>query len=247
MPVNDQLVELSIRVGQLERRVRRYRRLEIALAVVIAGVLVIGARKDSKVRGSAFELRDSAGRLRLEVALDSKGSPAVNFLDPGGKPRIVLGMDPLGYPGLELNDAGGVERIGLGFDPDGSPTLEIMGKDGRERLVAGLDEQQNPLMNLKDGEGLMRSFWGLDDGTPTFWVGNNTKAVRLSTSASGDARVAISDSSGHEQLLLRGRDHGSPVIQLDHLGQSCVLDHQRLVFVKGTTTTWASPIGPGGQ
>jgi hypothetical protein len=154
-------------------------------------------------------------------------------------------MDPLGYPGLELHDSDGTERIGLGFDTDGSPTLEVMGKDGHERLVMGLDEQQNPLVNLTDDEGLWRSFWGLEDGTPTFWLGNSIRGVRLS--ASDDTRVSISDSSGHEQLLLRGRDHGSAIIQLNHLDQSSVLDHERVIFVKGATTTWASPISSGGQ
>ncbi len=236
---NDPPLDLAFRVSRLEKKVRRYRRFGTALALVIPALLAVGARRDARVRASAFELRDSAGRLRLEIALDGKGSPAVNLIDAGGKPRVVLGMDPLGYPGLELHDSDGTERIGLGFDTDGSPTLEVMGKDGRERLLVGLDEQQNPVVNLNDEEGLMRSFWGLDDGTPTFWLGNIIKGVRLS--ASDDPRLVITDSHGKEQLLLRGRDLGSPIIQLNHLDQSAVLDHERVVFVKGTTTTWASP------
>ena len=216
----DGLHTLSVRIERLEKSNRRHRIVGMALTLLALLIFATGARKEKRVRAGGFELRDPTGRLRVEIALDSRGSPFLNLLDPNERVRTILGIDELGNPSLEFHDS-----------------------NGRERLVMGLDEEQDPVVNLLDEDGLTRASLGFENNKkPSFWLGNNIRNIHLS--AGDDSRIAMTDSSGKEQLLLRGQDRGSTVVQVNRGDQSAVLDHERLIFVKGTAEVWASPSPP---
>jgi len=88
------------------------------------------------VRARRFELVDSSGQIRAELAAPGIGGqqgPALTLFHSRGPvfTRIVLGLDDDGAPMLELFDGEGQPRATVRLGKDGSAQLALLDRDGK--------------------------------------------------------------------------------------------------------------------
>ena len=89
--------------------------------------------------GSAFNLVDSNGRLRAQLAFSKEGPPAFWLMDEQGRARVVHGLYPDGTGFMGLQDAKG-QMIELlrSFGADEAPLL-IFKHSGQDMMITGLN------------------------------------------------------------------------------------------------------------
>jgi len=72
--------------------------------------------------------------------------------DSNGRRRVVIGVDSATEPFIKLNDRNGNENVALGNDPDGNATLRLL-HDNKTRVRTFLDDTGNPAFELLDADG----------------------------------------------------------------------------------------------
>jgi len=113
---------------------------------------------------SRFELRDSSGHVRAELAMSADGGPALFFFDSKARNRLVLGLySKAEYeaPSVVLNDpqglAAGIFRL---FGPRDTPVL-VLKNQGRDRSIYGLNPRStDPFLTSYSSDGTQRDVFG---------------------------------------------------------------------------------------
>lgn len=85
----------------------------------------------------SFSLRDNAGTIRVRLAVDSSGSPAVfTIRDAPERVRAQIVLDQNGGVALSLGDQSGKKRISLETHADDTSYVALYDEDGNP--VSGL-------------------------------------------------------------------------------------------------------------
>jgi hypothetical protein len=119
---------LAERVDELERRLRRWHRGGVAVALAGAAMLIAGGAQEG---GGAKKPDGGGDAARAEVSKVVKAERFV-LLDEAGKVRAELGRAPKNKAmGLAIFDSHGANRAWLGTEQDAEvPCLYLLGPDG---------------------------------------------------------------------------------------------------------------------
>jgi hypothetical protein len=169
---------LVSRLEQLERSHQRARRIA-ALAVITAFALpaaafMTQAPQDQTakpalqaVRGTAFEVVDSAGKVRARLGLDKDGAPELRLFDAKEKVRVRAGIHKDTDPILALVDDDDKNRIAMVYDgnphfvlsrPGGKPVIHMTAASQGDAclLFTHLDGHHNSVIGLKaNGDAIL--------------------------------------------------------------------------------------------
>ena len=155
---------LLCRVERLERESRRWRAGAMAVSVLLAGLVFMGANggaKEAKLK--KLTIVNEAGVAVATLGVDSYGKPRLAFTDEQQKLLLELGTNlgshawfqgsdgescvQLGVwrwadaakevPSMRFSDNKGMEKIKIGYDLDYRPSLEICCKAGRVVSLSG--------------------------------------------------------------------------------------------------------------
>lgn len=104
--------------------------------------------KDEKIiTANAFNLVDSQGKLRAQLAFAKEGPPGLWLLDEKGVARVVLGLyaDGTGHYGLQ-DKSGRMIQLARSFGAQESPLL-IFKTAGQDSMLMGLNPgNQTPFL-----------------------------------------------------------------------------------------------------
>jgi hypothetical protein len=155
--MNEGLDELTLagRVERLEQAQRRWRRLAAGAVMGLAAVALMGQKPAPRiVEAERFILRDAAGRVRAELAVDTEQSVALRFRDVDNLPRLSVGTEN-GASVLVLNEQGGKVRAGLVTLPHGAPALTLYDTNGKNRAELALTREGAPALTILDRDGFL--------------------------------------------------------------------------------------------
>jgi len=143
---------LEARVRELERSLRRLRRITGAAIVLLMAVVTLGMAAEQAPQtlvAKSIQLLDDEGRLRILI----NPRAGVSMLDEQRRPRVVLSLNASG-PGLALY--GETSRAGTTLDVNhAGPTLAMRDNDGNTRaMLAAIDE--GPALILSDEQERQR-------------------------------------------------------------------------------------------
>jgi len=170
------------RIQDLERETRRYRRLWIAMVIVFAIVLGLGAalvmmagrhslpgQVADVVEARQFQIRDEAGTVRGAWGIDQDGALRLTLLAPNSKSAVTMTVLKGGAPGLTFSDTSGRARGVLALLPDETLSLTFADKSGMTRSVLGLNPEGSATLVFADRTGATRAGLGVDSrGSGTF-------------------------------------------------------------------------------
>jgi hypothetical protein len=146
---------LAVRVERLEQAQRRWRRLAAGAVMGLAAVALMGQKPAPRiVEAERFILRDAAGRVRAELAVDTEQSVALRFRDVDNLPRLSVGTEN-GASVLVLNEQGGKVRAGLVTLPHGAPALTLYDTNGKNRAELALTREGAPALTILDRDGFL--------------------------------------------------------------------------------------------
>jgi hypothetical protein len=146
---------LAGRVERLEQAQRRWRRLAAGAVMGLAAVALMGQKPAPRiVEAERFILRDAAGRVRAELAVDTEQSVALRFRDVDNLPRLSIGTEN-GASVLVLNEQGGKVRAGLVTLPHGAPALTLYDTNGKNRAELALTREGAPALTILDRDGFL--------------------------------------------------------------------------------------------
>jgi hypothetical protein len=151
---DERLESVVRRVAGLEREVRRWRRAATAATLGAVALATTGyvVPKGQVVEAQRFVLKDSEGRVRVELGGDSDKSIALRFRDVTGSPRVTLGVED-DTAVFALSDKSGRPRVGLVTLAQGVPGLTFYDATGRARAELGLARDGEPSVSLLDARG----------------------------------------------------------------------------------------------
>jgi hypothetical protein len=218
------LYVLASRVDRLEKQNRLLKQGGLAVLLLGACLMVMGqARPGTALGASSYTLRDSSGKKRAELLLDSespgaKPTPTLRFFDDKGNQTLFLSSTRLELAGqsdlgtnIILDDAKGVARADLGL----------------------ADEQSFVLLN--DDKGAPRIRMELNHGLPKIALQDAGEIPRLGMAIIDDKpSIGLEDPEGYSavlgstSLLMPGTGKGSPAASL-------------ILFGKDGNSLWAAP------
>lgn len=131
--------DLESRIEALEKRTR----LLVGALLVVTSLTLLGAAASPEgdnqvVRAKRFELVDSEGRVRGELALQD-GAPVFSLLDAAGRDRLSLHHDA-GGTALFIRDQEGVIRLGAAHFGLGGGGFALHGPDSKGAAILYYDE-----------------------------------------------------------------------------------------------------------
>jgi hypothetical protein len=148
-------VLIAQRVERLERAQRRWQRVAAGAVLGLIAVAVMGQKPAPRiVEAERFILRDAAGRIRAELAVDTEQSVALRFRDADNMPRLSIGTEN-GASVVVLNEQGGKVRAGLVTLPQGSPALTLYDTNGKNRAELALTRDGAPALTITDRDGFL--------------------------------------------------------------------------------------------
>lgn len=110
-----------------------------------------------------FNLFDSNGRLRAQLAFAKQGPPGFWIMDERGTARIAMGLyeDGTSHIGLQDKDGNMIELL-RSIGSDEAPLL-IFKNRGADRMILGLNSSLNPFhITYENGE--KKKYLGTNDG-----------------------------------------------------------------------------------
>lgn len=123
------------RLTKLEKQNRRLKRTGVAVLVAAASLAFMGqASKNKTVEANEFVLRDSAGRVRASLSVDSLlGAAELVLFDIKGRERVVLASAttlPDSGTALLLADSQGRQRLRISAEDSLGGTLDMLNENG---------------------------------------------------------------------------------------------------------------------
>jgi hypothetical protein len=143
------------RLHKLERQNRLQRRAGILLVMVVAASFLMGQSPAPKtILGESFVLKDSGGKNRAALNVDSAGAVQLALASQTEKIFARLTVANNGGAGLSLTDNNGIVRARLSLFPDGTPDFGLADSAGVERIGIGFDKKDNsPALVFYDRNG----------------------------------------------------------------------------------------------
>lgn len=155
--------EIHSRLERLERSARRWRFGALGMALLFAGMALMGAAKTREAKLNKLTIVNEYGKTVAELGTDAYGKPRLAYFDPDGKILLDMGTQlgahlwfrgsdgqscvQLGVwrwedqnreiPSLRFCNGKGAESIKLGYDLKYTPALEICCKGGRVVSLSG--------------------------------------------------------------------------------------------------------------
>jgi hypothetical protein len=97
------------------------------------------------VSAQAFNLIDSKGKLRGQIAMSPDGGPGIFLMDDKGRARLALGVYSDGTGHIVLNDRQGqATHVIRSYGPQESPLL-IFNQKGQDQMIMGLNPAPGPV------------------------------------------------------------------------------------------------------
>lgn len=170
------LASLLSRLECLERGQRRARSVAFLAVVALAAVPALSfskrppqdtAAKPDVVRGSTFELTDSAGKTRARLGFDKDGGPELRFFDAKDKVRLRLGIHKDTEPLITLVDEDDKNRLALVYDgnphfvisrPGGKPVIHMTSSPSGDAslLFTHIDGHHNAAIGIRgNGDAIL--------------------------------------------------------------------------------------------
>lgn len=150
--------EIRLRLDQVERELRRWRRGAI-LALSLAAVAFAGAMADppaQELRVKTLRVVDDDGKDRIILTAE-RGVPDMTFLDPAGEARLTLDIADDRSPIVIVSDSGRTSnRVTLGMER-GSPRVQIYDADAKKGVSLCVPTTGSPLIRIFDENGKLRS------------------------------------------------------------------------------------------
>ncbi len=169
------------RMEALERDNRRLRRYGVAMLLVLAMFLGVGASllyysgayglpgSPQMVAARQFMLRDAQGTIRGTWGTAEDGSVRLALNDDRGRQRIRLSLLEDGSAGLTFADTSDRRLAVLGLLPDQTTTLALTDPAGVPRMVLGVSANGSSNLVFADHSGTTRAGLGVDSrGLGTF-------------------------------------------------------------------------------
>ena len=180
------------RMETLEKQVRRQRRWNIALGVVVVVGGLMAARNIQEVpdviRAKSFEVVNDEGKVRIMMAHDSSSNESGVILVDNSGPRVALACDPR-QSALQIYDKANVMRLDLGYVTGGSVGMLVRDKNNRKRISLGSD---------------LQSQFKLVVNGP-----NEKSAVIVGNESSGDCGISLNDKRGINRINTMITDSGA--------------------------------------
>ncbi|MDA0747540.1 MAG: hypothetical protein O2954_13550 [bacterium] len=143
------------RLTLLERQVRLYRNLTAGLAIVLLGIVALGATTpgvSDVIRCKALEIVDVHGNIKIFAGTEEDGDGLFTLSGQNGKELLFLGAGRRGNGQFRMATREGEEYIYLGAGERENGLMVISTKEGRELVYAGAGEKGGLLM-LKNKAG----------------------------------------------------------------------------------------------
>ena len=151
------------------------------LLVVLVLLVAVGNRaaENKSLELERLVLKDKAGRVRAELAVQDDGSAGLTLKDREGRDRLEMsiaadelvgyrifdknhnqrfetGFYPDGEMRLDFEDGNGIQQISLKTDAEHDSALSFLNKNEKTRLTLGSDAHEVSGMNIYDVEGRRR-------------------------------------------------------------------------------------------
>ena len=156
-----EIAGLKRRLGELERRQRRWRWTGlIAAAGVVMALMFASMSQPSRAQGEMvaaqrIAITDAAGRQRMVLGLVDGVGPALVIYTNEGQAQMMLAGQETG-PAIYMYDTKLTLRARLQLNEAIGPSLVFSDPAGRERAILALI-QERPGLSLLDAEG--RAIW----------------------------------------------------------------------------------------
>lgn len=168
MPTDDTR-DLRLKLENLERSCRRWKRLGVGMVAGV-GVLVLAGASQSRyptIEAKEFVLRDPSGLMRAALAIRPDGTPGLGLFDHQNRVRLSLDLHPDDSPSVSLHDAAGAARGTIALRLDGTPGLALADELGRLRVSLEVGADGTSGVNVFDPSGTLRAAVAIrPDGTP---------------------------------------------------------------------------------
>lgn len=244
------------RLERLERQHRRRGRVGAAALVVTAAAILLAGRglfpwrrpgdepprrTERVVEAERFVLRDLAGAIQAELAVEPHGSASLSLFDrdgnrrvrlsawgfyladPGGKERASLRLIPgvlssdASVPVLHLADAEGKPRTTLMVLPDGSSRLLLSDREGKGGASMLTEADGAARLAVFDRDGRNAAWLGtLPDGSPSLFMTDQAEqaTVMMGVAADGAPHLVFADKDHQERAVLALLPDGTPNLEL---------------------------------
>ena len=126
-------------VQRITRLEKQNRFLQILLGLGLMLALLAAANPPGVIQATAFELLDTQGVVRAELAI-REGAVALYVKDESGRDRLTAGHSADGT-GLFLYDEAGTNRIGVAQFAHGGGGVALHGPESKGAAVLYLKEQ----------------------------------------------------------------------------------------------------------
>lgn len=135
------------RLEKLERQNRFQQRAATLLAIVFAGLFLMGQTSGSTrskgIEGENFVLKDAAGKTRAALTVNNTGTVQLALADQDEKIHVQLSVSNNGRTNLSLTDNKGIIRAGLALLADGTPDFGLADSAGEVRIGIGFDKRDS--------------------------------------------------------------------------------------------------------
>ncbi|MDA7659971.1 hypothetical protein OAG01_00350 [bacterium] len=193
------------RIENLENRVRRQRRWNIALgAVVVVGGLMAatGVRSvPDVIQAKSFEVVGDKGETLVLLAANPKGDGAVEVRRKGrggdlGAKVALLGVDESGNGSLNVFNRDGMTMIGLfGADPTGNGSLGVYSQRGKQVFQASPDPDGHGVVQVynKDGKTIIAAVGAgpMGHGGISVFAKDGKQVVQAASDAAGEGVISV--------------------------------------------------------
>ena len=214
------------RIQSLENTVRRHRRWNAALGLLILAGGLLAATSERTIpeiiQAKSFEVVDDQGHSLVVIAPNpiGHGSVTVNKRSRGPKPGetiAVLSSDDLGNGGIDVYGLDGKTVIAsLGADPRGDGAVSVFSKRGKQIFQASPDDDGDGTINLfnRDGKTMIAGV-GADpegNGAVSVFTKGGKQVFQVSSDQLGDGVLSLMNRNGRIVVSLEVDEQGGGVV-----------------------------------
>lgn len=156
--MNDQTMsEVSCQLARPERKIHRSRQVWTLVFLAVVTLVIMQQANVSKIpkviEAESFILRDTTGKIRATLSIDSNGNPELTLKDKEQRVLTQLHFSQWGEPRLNLIHKNGKAIVNLGVGADASTGLALTHTDGRFGAMLGVDSKGTSELRLFDKQG----------------------------------------------------------------------------------------------
>jgi hypothetical protein len=209
------LASIMARLTRVERENRRLRQIALSLFLVVGIVLLMGqTRPNRTIEAEQFILKDSNGRMRARLGMQTPDMPTLVFTDPKGLQLVSLGAGE--NPSLNLCKGScenqqvwvgtypnGLFGVALYGKEDGTPLHGLQAALGVVKGVPGLnlygkEQGENASLDLEMGPRLELN---AAEGTLSFIKGSMFLSDPNGNESLGQGSVSVGDKQGFRTTI----------------------------------------------